>query len=29
MEPTNRGEVPKLNHVIHIDEGKIQAHLIG
>ncbi len=32
MEPTNQGEVPqeaaKLSHVIQIDEGKIQAHLV-
>ena len=27
MEPTNQGEVPKLSHVIQIDEGKIQEHL--
>ncbi len=27
MEPTSQGEVAKLNQVIQIDEGKIQAHL--
>ena len=27
MEPTSQGEVPKLNQVIQIDEGQIQAHL--
>ena len=27
MEPTSQGEVTKLNQVIQIDEGKIQAHL--
>src|SRR6202795_3928947 len=27
MEPTNQGEVPKLNQVIQIDEGKIQEHM--
>ena len=27
MEPTNQGELLKFNHVIPIDEGKIQEHL--
>jgi putative transposase len=27
MEPTNQGEVSKLNQVIQIDEGKSQEHL--
>lgn len=27
LEPTNQGEVPKLSHVIQIDEGKIQERL--
>ena len=27
MEPTSQGELAKLNQVIQMDEGKIQAHL--